>query len=96
MSEQPKAASLGSRILAFAYDYLIIFGYLVVLSAATILLMRSTDFVEWNEFFRNPVRADLIAFLTTIFPVSVYFAWQESSVRQASWGKSKRGLIVEF
>ena len=49
----------------------------------------------WNEFLRNPVRADLIAFMTTVFPVSVYFAWQESSVRQASWGKSKRGLIVE-
>ena len=44
--------------------------------------------------FASPVVMDGIAFLTLIFPVILYFTLQESSPRQATWGKRKVGIKV--
>lgn len=56
--------------------------------------MQSADPEVWNAFFSNPLRADLVAFMTTILPLSLYFAITESSASRGSWGKRKRGLRV--
>jgi len=94
-AESINKATLGSRIVAFLYDYILISAYLIILSLVTVALMQFTDDGAWSAFFQNPFRADLVAFLTTVLPVSLYFAFSESSPRRASWGKRKRGLKVE-
>ncbi len=85
----------GSRIIAFLLDYLVISGYLVVLTGLTFVVSRNADADSWAAFFASPIRADLVAFLTTVLPVALYFAASESSARQATWGKRRRGLKVE-
>lgn len=92
-SSQP--AGLSKRVQAFAFDYLVIFAYAVVLAALTIgLVALSTSLgrsVTWPD---DPFRADLLAFVTLVLPVILYFALQESSPRQATWGKRKAGIQV--
>ena len=47
-----------------------------------------------SPVFASPVVMDAIAFLTLILPVILYFTLQESSPRQATWGKRKAGIRV--
>ena len=42
----------------------------------------------------SPWTTDLLAFLVLILPVILYFALQEGSQRQATWGKHKVGIKV--
>jgi len=93
-SSLPEYPGLGERVLAFGYDYLIIFAYLILLGIATVIGMQFASSEAWSLFFEDPFRADLIAFLVTVLPVSLYFAVSESSSAQATWGKRKRGLIL--
>ena len=69
--------------------------YLIVLFLVVFTLTRNADSQTWVNFFSDPIRADVLAFLVTVLPVAIYFARTESSSRQASWGKAKRGLKVE-
>lgn len=95
MNASLNSASLSSRVFAFGYDYLLISSYLVILGLFGFLMVQYVSPNGWADFFSSPLRADLLAFSTTILPVALYFSLTESSPHQASWGKLKRGLKVE-
>lgn len=82
------------RLAAFALDYLIIATYLVVLlglGVGATLVIGASGVPGWIE---SPIILDAVAFITTVLPVTLYFAIQESSPSQATWGKRKMGLKV--
>jgi len=83
------------RLKAFACDYLIICGYLILLTGVTMVVIRVGSLLgiplHWPE---NPVLADLMAFLTLVLPVILYFTFQESSSKRSTWGKRKAGIRV--
>jgi uncharacterized RDD family membrane protein YckC len=87
--------SFAKRLKAFAFDYLIICGYIIILVAVTLVVVKTTGFMglalHWPE---NPLVADLIAFVTLVLPIILYFTLQESSSKQATWGKEKTGIRV--
>lgn len=85
-------AGMKRRLVAFAYDYILIAIYIGILTATTLgltALGRPLD-----RLFADAVSSDLSAFFLLILPVIVYFGWQEGSTRQSSWGKRRVGLRV--
>jgi len=76
------------RVKAFMWDYLVIAGYIVIITIMLWLIHAS----EW--LFTNRIQAQLSAFLLLTFPVILYFSILESSAQQATWGKHKAGLRV--
>lgn len=88
-------AGFAKRLKAFGFDYLIIIGYIIVLAGATLAVIKAAGFMglslHWPE---NPFLADLMAFITLILPVILYFTLQECSPKQATWGKKKVGIRV--
>lgn len=82
------------RIAAFALDYLLIAGYLVVLAIVSSFLTFSPLKEEWQGLISSPERLDFLAFLTSILPVILYFTLLESSKGGATWGKYRMGLRV--
>lgn len=88
-------AGFTRRLKAFVYDYLLISGYILLLAMATMGITITASYLgfslRWPE---NPILADLLAFVTLILPVALYFTLTESSPRQATWGKRKVGLRV--
>ncbi|MCI0521638.1 MAG: RDD family protein [Chloroflexi bacterium] len=88
-------AGFVKRVAAFALDYLIITAYLVVLLGVGVGVTYALGPLErTSPLFASPLFLDGIAFLTAILPVILYFALQESSPSQATWGKRKMGLKV--
>ena len=88
-------AGLVKRLKAFAYDYLIIFAFIVVLAGVNYgVILAGRTLGKVSPLFESIVVKDIIAFLTLILPVILYFTFQESSSRQATWGKRKVGLVV--
>ena len=89
-------AGFGRRLKAFTLDYIQIAAYMILLFGFTMggswVMNALGRPVSWP---RNPLVGDLIAFLTLVLPVILYFALQESSSRQSTWGKRKAGLLVE-
>lgn len=86
-----RPAGFAKRLLAFAFDFLPIAAYLLVLIGIGTGAVRITgELVVLN----SPWTMDLFAFLVLIFPVILYFALQEGSQRQATWGKHKVGIKV--
>jgi uncharacterized RDD family membrane protein YckC len=88
-------ASLTKRLKAFTFDYLIICGYIILLAAGTMAIVKISGLLgtplQWPE---NPILADLMAFITLVLPVILYFTFQESSLKQSTWGKRKAGIRV--
>ena len=88
-------AGFAKRLKAFAFDYLIISGYIILLGITTFVISKvSLSFgylLRWPE---NPILADLMAFVTLILPVALYFTFSESSPKRATWGKQKVGIQV--
>lgn len=88
-------AGFTKRLKAFVFDYIIIFGYILSLAAVTMAVIRTSGFLglslRWPE---NPNLANLMAFITLVLPVVLYFTLQESSSKQATWGKRKAGIRV--
>jgi len=88
-------AGFAKRLKAFAFDYLIICGYLILLTGVTMTVIKISSLfgvpLQWPE---NPVLADLMAFVTLVLPVVLYFTFQESSSKQSTWGKRKAGIRV--
>jgi len=83
------------RLKAFLYDYVFIFAYIVVLFGVNFgIILSAGALEEVSPLFAWPIAKDAIAFLTLILPVTLYFALQESSPHQATWGKRKVGLHV--
>jgi uncharacterized RDD family membrane protein YckC len=88
-------AGFGMRLKAFTLDYLPIAVYIILLFGISVALTWVMNTlgrsVSWPE---NPLVGDLIAFLTLVLPVILYFSLQESSSRQSTWGKRRVGLLV--
>jgi uncharacterized RDD family membrane protein YckC len=95
MSSTVQYAGLSKRLYAFAFDYLIILGYIIILGAVTYSLVVVLNLVGQNIAWPDdPLKADLMAFVTLVLPVILYFTLLESSSSQATWGKQKAGLQV--
>lgn len=87
--------SFAKRLKAAAYDYLLIFIYIIVLAGVNFgFLLKGRALKDISPLFSSPIAKDTIAFLTLILPVILYFAYQESSHHQGTWGKQKVGIRV--
>lgn len=82
------------RIAAFSLDYLLIAGYLAALAIVSSMLAFGPLKDSWKVFVSTPTRADLLAFITAILPVILYFTLMESSESGATWGKRRMRLRV--
>ena len=90
-----KIASVGKRLKAFAYDYLLILTYIIILSGVNFgLILYAGTLDQFSPFFASTAGKDLVAFLTLVLPVILYFTVQEGSDGRATWGKHKVGLQV--
>jgi uncharacterized RDD family membrane protein YckC len=87
-------ASPWRRIAAWSLDYLVIAGYLVVLTAVTLGLQATGFRGTLDGAMSRPASAELLGFLTLTLPVVLYFAILESSRWQATLGKRALGLVV--
>jgi uncharacterized RDD family membrane protein YckC len=86
-------ATLWQRIKAFALDYLIIAGYLILVVALGVgMLWALPDLAQM--LFAKRIRGQFISFMLVTLPITLYFALLESSAQQATWGKRKMGLRV--
>jgi uncharacterized RDD family membrane protein YckC len=86
----PDTAGLGIRLKAFAFDYLMIGIYAFLLFG----IGSSIYFTQPELPAFTPVFGGIVAFLSLVLTVMLYFAFQESSKFQATWGKRKTGLKV--
>jgi len=75
------------RVCAFAIDFFLIAGYAGLLATVSSAILFRLPREQVERVFAQPMRADLVAFVTLVLPVIVVFALAESSGRQASWGK---------
>ena len=82
------------RAGAFILDYVLILAYLGGLALAGLFLSLGPFGDAWAVLVSTPARRDILAFLTTVFPVTAYFVWSERSAAGATWGKRKLGLRV--
>ena len=89
-----EAPKIFTRIAAFALDYLLIAGYLVILTIAGSFLALGPLGDGWQSLLSSPIRMDLVAFVTTVLPVITYFTLLESSESGATWGKRRMRLRV--
>jgi uncharacterized RDD family membrane protein YckC len=87
-------ASPVRRLLAFGVDYLLIAGYLVLLAAASLILLDTPLRARYIRLWSNAASAETAGFLLLTLPVLLYFALSESSSWQASLGKRVLGLQV--
>lgn len=90
---KPSYAGLGTRITAFAFDYIIIAGYLIFAVAVGIVLNTFFPTVA-HRLISNPLSGQITGLLMVTLPVSLYFILFESSAWQATWGKQKKSLQV--
>jgi uncharacterized RDD family membrane protein YckC len=92
--QEPTAdfAGFGRRVLAFAYDYILIAIYIGILAGLVLLVPPLNQF--FMAIFTDAVTSDVVAFFLVILPVILYFAFQEGSVRASTWGKRRVGLRV--
>ncbi len=81
-------AGFWQRVAAFIWDYLLIVGYIAVMTGI-LWLVRAP---EW--LFADRVQSQLSGILTLTLPVGLYFTFFESSKKQATWGKTCLGLMV--
>ncbi|MHC4692240.1 MAG: RDD family protein [Planctomycetota bacterium] len=86
-------AGLWIRVLAFGFDYLIIALYLVVISAVSLTVQLAFPNIV-PTLLNNPVSCQIYTFCIITLPVALYFVFFESSGRQATWGKRRKGLKV--
>jgi uncharacterized RDD family membrane protein YckC len=85
-------AGLGRRLLAFAYDYILVAIYIgIVAGLATFVPPLNRFFMG---IFANAVMSDLAAFVLLILPVILYFGLSEGSTQASTWGKRRAGLRV--
>ena len=83
------------RLKAFAFDYLIILVYIIVLAGVNFgIILKGRALEEVFPLFESPIAKDAMAFFALILPVILYFTLQEGSPRQATWGKRKASIRV--
>lgn len=85
-----RSVSLGTRIIAFLWDYVIITGYIIILIGVSFLIRPLLT----PLFTSNPLSAEVTGFLFITLPVYLYFAVCEGSKSHATWGKRKVGVMV--
>lgn len=78
------------RLKAFAVDYLLIFGYLLLVMFGTMFLVPSLQ----ELFQASRITAQLTGFLLVTFPVSLYFILTDSRIFRQSFGKRKMRICV--
>lgn len=88
--EKLKSVSLGTRIIAFLWDYVIISGYIILLIGVSFLIRP----LLIPLFTTNPLLAETTGFLFITLPVYLYFAVCEGSKSHATWGKRKMRVVV--
>ena len=94
-SDKMRYAGFARRLKAFTLDFSPILAYIIALFGITMGVIRVIDYLGGPlRLPDNPLLGDLIAFLTLVMPVILYFTLQESSPRRSSWGKRKLGLLV--
>ncbi len=91
MIPERRPAGFRPRAIATALDFLLLAAYALLLFGLATLVIQTTDLEEGLD---SPLARDLLAFVTLIVPVILYFALQESSARQATIGKRRAGLQV--
>lgn len=84
----PAAAGTVRRLVAMALDLAVIAGW-AVFAAVVGVTSRALGFD-----ITSPPVADAFAFATLVAPATLTFAWQESSTRQATFGKRHMGLVA--
>jgi len=89
-----QAPNFSRRIAAFALDYLLIAGYLAILATVASILAFGPLEDRWQVLMSNPWHMEVVAFVTSILPVMLYFTLSESSESGATWGKHRMGLRV--
>jgi len=89
-----QSAGLRPRLFAFALDYLLIAAYVIVLTAVALLAASTPLRGLLAPLLATPASRDAVTFLSLVLPVILYFALQEGSARQGTWGKRKLGLRV--
>jgi uncharacterized RDD family membrane protein YckC len=82
------------RIAAFAWDYLVIAAYIVLLAVFSSVAWFGVLGRLPGAGDHPPWLFDLIAFVTLVLPVILYFSVQEAAASQATWGKRRAGLRV--
>jgi uncharacterized RDD family membrane protein YckC len=94
MSAPPaQPASFWQRVKALAFDYLLIAGYLVVVTLVGVGINVASPAVA-QSIFANRILGQVIGFALVTLPVTLYYALLESSPQRATWGKRKVGLRV--
>ena len=83
-------AGLWLRFQAFAADYLLIFGYLLLVMVVSLFLIPSLQ----ELFQASPGKAQLTGFLLVTLPVSLYFVVTDSRLGGQSLGKRKIHIQV--
>jgi uncharacterized RDD family membrane protein YckC len=93
--DEVQYAGFVQRLKAFLFDFLIIFAYIVVLLGVGLGITTIVGpLEEISPLFASPLFLDAMSFVVLILPVILYFSLQESSPRQATWGKRKAGIRV--
>ncbi|WP_394121921.1 RDD family protein [Planococcus donghaensis] len=78
------------RLKAFAVDYLLILGYLLLVMIVSLFLIPSLQ-----QLFQVSLPiAQLTGFLLVTFPVSLYFIITDSRIGKGSFGKRKMRIRV--
>lgn len=85
-------AGFWQRVRAFTLDYFLILLYLTIVTLLFLLINAVFNIDQW--LFTDRVWAQIFAFLIVTFPVTLYFAIRESSIKQATWGKQRLALKV--
>ena len=81
------------RLLALAIDWLLICGYLIVLALAAFL----TYLALWDRVPAfSHLQTQLIAALTSVVPVILWFTHKESRIPFATTGKIQMELTVKY
>lgn len=94
MPDRPSPyAGLWPRLLAFAMDYLILGGYLLLLLWVGVTLIGAIPGFS-ERVSAQPLLGQLLGFVSLTLPVSLYFALSEASAGQATWGKRRLHLQV--
>ena len=79
------------RLLAFLIDYLIVLAYIAVLLGITLVVF---SFFEASPSALDPLRGQVVGFVTLTLPVFLYFYSSENGPHRATIGKRKMGLKV--
>jgi uncharacterized RDD family membrane protein YckC len=78
-------------MIAFAFDFLAILAYILILLGVSVTISTVMGGIS---LLTSPIAMNLLAFVTLVLPVVLYFALQEGSSQQATWGKRRARITV--